>query len=575
MKKAKSELTRAILACREGFVMAAVFSFFINLLQLVSPLYMMQVYDRVLGARSESTLLMLTILMVAMLAVMEVLDFLRSKILVRISNRIDTSLNERLFDAVYERTLRLPQLSRTQPLGDMVTVRQFLTGQGLFAFFDAPWAPLYMLIIFLLHPLLGVIAVAGAVVLFTLALLTEKLTRETLQQANIEQMQANQFAEVNLRNAEVLEAMGMLPGIRRRWHQRHQRMLALQATASDRAGMVSAATKFVRITLQSLILGAGAYLAINQEISPGAMIGASIITGRALAPVEQAIGSWKLLVAARSAYYRLEELFSKLPPRPTPMPLPAPTGSLTVENLIAVPPGSQVPTLRGVNFHVNPGECVGIIGPSAAGKSTLIRCIVGVWQPYAGKIRLDAADLNQWDRVRLGPYVGYLPQDIELFSGTIAENIARFGEIDADLVVEAARMAGVHEMILRLPQGYDTQIGDGGSVLSGGQRQRIGLARALYGHPVLVILDEPNSNLDEEGEGALVQAIAQLRERGSTVLIVAHRPSVLTGVDRILVLRDGQVQMYGPRNEVMARFARPATAVAGSENVAQLKPGVA
>ncbi len=558
----KTELRQALASCREGFVAAGVFSFFINLLMLASPLYMLQVYDRVLGARSESTLLMLTLVLVAMLGVHAGLEYLRSKILVRVSNRIDTALSPRLFDAVYERSLRLPNSSRTQPLQDMLTVRQFLTGQGLFAFFDAPWTPLFIGVIFLFHPLLGWIAVAGTILLFSLAVATEALTRKPLQEANLEQMRASQYAEANLRNAEVAEAMGMLPGIRARWLERHGRMLALQGVASDRAGAVSAITKFARLAVQNIMLGAGAYLAIRHEITPGYMIAGTIVLGRALAPVEQAIGTWKLLVGARSAYHRLDEMFTKLPPRPSPMPLPAPKGDLAVEGLVAVPPGGTAPTLRGVTFAVAAGECVGIIGPSAAGKSTLVRNIVGVWPAYAGKIRLDGADLDQWDRTRLGPHIGYLPQDVELFGGTVAENIARFGAVDADKVVEAATLAGVHEMVLRLPQGYDTQIGEGGSVLSAGQRQRVALARALYGNPALVVLDEPNSNLDDEGENALVRAMAGLRERGATVLIVAHRPSVLVGVDHILVLRDGQVAAFGPRNEVMSRYTRPHAAPA-------------
>jgi len=568
------ELQQAIRSCRDGFLAAGVFSFFINLLMLVSPLYMLQVYDRVLGSRSESTLLMLTILMVGLLAVYGALEYLRSRMLVRISNRIDTAVTPRLFQAVYQRALRLPQASRTQPMTDMLSVRQFLTGTGLFAFFDAPWTPLFVAILFLFHPLLGWIAVGGALVLFALALATEALTRKPLSAANAEQMQAQHFAETNLRNVEVLEAMGMLPGIRERWTRRHQAMLALQAHASDRAGALTSATKFVRLSLQSLMLGAGAWLVIYHEVTPGVMIAASIMLGRALAPVEQAIGTWKLLLSARSAYARLTELFAKLPPESQPMPLPAPTGALAVEGLVTVPPGGQVPTLRGVSFALNAGESVGIVGPSAAGKSTLVRAIVGVWPAYAGKVRLDGADIAQYDRTRLGPHVGYLPQDVELFSGTVAENIARFGTVEADKVVEAATRAGVHDMILRLPQGYDTQIGEGGSVLSAGQRQRVALARALYGNPSLVVLDEPNSNLDDEGEAALVNAMEHLRGQGCTVLIVAHRPSVLMGVDKILVLREGQVQAFGGRTEVMSRFARPMAAPAVAPSGAGASPTI-
>ncbi|WP_114395700.1 type I secretion system permease/ATPase [Oleisolibacter albus] len=580
----KTELKQAIQRCGTGFFAAAVFSFFINMLMLASPLYMLQVYDRVLGARSEATLLMLTLVLTAMLAVHGILEFLRSKILVRVSNRLDAALSPRLFDAVYERSLRLPKSNRTQPLNDLLTLRQFLTGHGLFAFFDAPWTPLFIGVIFLFHPILGAIATVGAIILFALAIATEALTRKPLNQANVEQIQASQYAEANLRNAEVVEAMGMLPGIRQRWLDRHARMLQHQSLASDRAGAVSSLTKFVRLLVQNLMLGAGAYLAIHHELTPGYMIAGTIVLGRALAPVEMAIGSWKLLLGARQAHRRLEDLFAKVPPQLPPMPLPAPTGDLGVESLVAVPPGAEVPTLRGVSFTVRAGESVGIIGPSAAGKSTLVRAIVGIWPAYAGKVRLDGADINRWDRTRLGPHIGYLPQDVELFAGSVAENIARFGAVDADAVVEAARQAGVHEMILHLPAGYDTQIGEGGCVLSAGQRQRVALARALYGKPVLVVLDEPNSNLDDEGETALVRAMAHLRQRGATVLIVAHRPSVLVGVDHILVLRDGQVQAFGPRQEIFARYTRPAQAVSnphqGAAAVAagarpQLQPGAA
>lgn len=569
--KPRTELRQALDECRGGFISAALFSFCINVLILTPSVYMLQVYDRVLTSRSETTLLMLTIIALGMMMVMVVLEMVRSRVLVRIGNRMDQRLNGRLFQAVYERSLRVPLTSRTQPLNDLLTLRQFLTGQGLFAFFDAPWAPFFIVIAFLLHPLIGFIGLGGAILLFAMAILTEVATRRPLEQANQEAMQANLFAENNLRNAEVLEAMGMLPGIQKRWQERHSRMLTLQALASDRAGTISSLTKFIRIALQSLILGAGAWLAIEQIVTPGVMIASSIMLGRAFAPVEQAIGMWKGLLGARSAYRRLEELLTKIPAREKPMELPAPKGNLTIEGVIAVPPGGTAPTLKQVSLAVNAGELVGVIGPSAAGKSTLARVIVGVWPAHAGKVRLDGADIQQMDRVWLGPSIGYLPQDVELFTGTVAENIARFGEIDSDKVIDAATMAGVHEMILRLPKGYDTQLGEAGRALSAGQRQRVGLARALYGTPALVVLDEPNANLDEEGEAALVQALTQLKQRGSTALIIAHRPHVLTVVDKILVMRDGMVQMFGPRNEVMAKFVRPVQAPQPTENVAHLK----
>lgn len=572
--KPKSELRQALDDCRGGFYAAALFSFFINILVLTPSIYMLQVYDRVLTSRSEITLLMLTLIAVGMMAVMAILEMVRSRVLVRVGNRMDEKINSRLFRAVYERSLRVPLTSRTQPLSDLLTLRQFLTGQGLFAFFDAPWAPFFIIIGFLLHPLIGIIGLVGAVLLFIMALLTDLVSRSPLEQANREAMQANLFAENNLRNAEVLEAMGMLPGIQQRWQERHNRMLALQAQASDRAGVISAITKMIRIALQSLILGAGAWLAIEQIVTPGVMIAASIMMGRAFAPVEQAIGMWKGLLAARSSYQRLDELLLRIPAPADPMELPAPNGNLSLEGVVAVPPGSQVPTLKQVTLQVDAGDIVGVIGPSAAGKSTLARVIVGVWPAISGKVRLDGADIMTMDRVRLGPHIGYLPQDVELFTGTVAENIARFGEIDSDKVIEAAQMAGVHDMILRLPKGYDTQLGEAGRALSAGQRQRVGLARALYGCPALVVLDEPNSNLDEEGETALVQALTQLKQRGSTALIIAHRPHVLTAVDKILVMRDGMIQMYGPRSEVMAKFVRPVQAPQKVEAVTQAKQGL-
>jgi ATP-binding cassette subfamily C protein EexD len=376
--------------------------------------------------------------------------------------------------------------------------------------------------------------------------------------ANNMAVAAGNFVTSNLRNAEALEAMGMLGPIQQRWLERHKGVLSLQALASDRAGLLTATSKILRMLLQSLVLGLGAYLAIEHVTTPGVMIAAMILSGRALAPIDQLIGTWRQFVSARTAYGRLRELLKTVPVRPRRMSLPPPRGDLLVEQTVATPPGAGAPVLKGISFAAAAGESVGIIGPSAAGKSTLARVVLGVWSLQAGKVRIDGADVSQWNRDELGPHVGYLPQDIELFDGTVSENIARFGTVDADKVVEAARKAGVHEMILRLPKGYDTPIGEGGAVLSGGQRQRVGLARALYGDPVLVVLDEPNSNLDDQGELALLQAMAALKAAGQTLLIISHRPNVLSGVDKILVLREGQVQTFGPRDQVLAQFARPA-----------------
>ncbi len=544
-------------------MVAGLFSFVINGLLLVSPVYMLQVYDRVLSSGSEATLLALTIVAVGLLGVMAILHLFRARILVRIGARLDQMLSDRLFAAVFDRQLKRPQIQRAQPLNDLNTLRQFITGQGLFAFFDVPWTPMFLIVLYLIHPFLGTIAAIGGLVLLILTVLNEMVTRRRIGRASGEQIAASSFAETSLRNAEALEAMGMLGGVSRRWHDRHRRMLAYQAQASDAAGVLVSLIKFVRVVIQTLMLGGGALLAIQGIISPGFMIAGSIIAGRALAPIEQAVGSWSGFVSARLAFYRIEELLASFPPTPQGMDLPPPVGKVSFESVVAVPPGGTAPTLRGISFEIQPGEVIGVVGPSAAGKSTLARLITGVWQPFSGKVRIDGADLLTWPRARIGPSIGYLPQDIELFDGTIAENIARFGTVDPPRVIEAARNAGVHEMILALPRGYDTQIGDGGSQLSGGQKQRMGLARALFGDPAILVFDEPNSNLDEEGEACLIEAIRRLKDAGRTIVIIAHKPSVLVHVDKVMVMRDGVMVMFGPRADVMARVTRPVLAAVG------------
>ena len=552
------ELQKALRTCQGSFLFAGFFSLFINLLMLAPAIYMLQVYDRVLNSRSESTLLLLTLLLAMLFVVMGGLELVRSRILVRVGARLDVLLNERLFNAVFDRTLRGLGPASPQPLHDLGSLRQFLTGNGLFAFFDAPWVPVYIAVLFVMHPYFGWLTLGGAVLLSILAVANELVTQKPLGMANNMAVAAGSFVTSNLRNAEALEAMGMLGPIQERWLQRHKAVLSLQALASDRAGLLTATSKILRMLLQSLVLGLGAYLAIEHVTTPGVMIAAMILAGRALAPIDQLIGTWRQFVSARTAYGRLRELLKTVPVRPRRMSLPPPRGDLLVEQAVATPPGAGAPVLKGISFAAAAGESVGIIGPSAAGKSTLARVVLGVWPLQAGKVRIDGADVSQWNRDELGPHVGYLPQDIELFDGTVSENIARFGTVDPDKVVGAARKAGVHELILRLPKGYDTPIGEGGAVLSGGQRQRVALARALYGDPVLVVLDEPNSNLDDQGELALLNAIAALKAASRTVLIISHRPSVLSGVDKILVLREGQVQTFGPRDQVLAQFARPA-----------------
>jgi ATP-binding cassette subfamily C exporter for protease/lipase len=534
------------------FFTAGVFSFFVNALMLVPAIYMLQVYDRVLVSRNEMTLYMLTLIVLGFYVLMGSLEWLRSRLMVQAGLKLDAELNGKVLSSAFRQSLRQSSTNADQPLGDLNAVRQFLTGNGLFAFFDAPWAPLFIAVIFLLHPLLGLVSLIGALVLLGLALLTEHRTQKPLAAANAAGIAANQFATNSFRNAEVIEAMGMFPALRGRWYALHSKMLALQAVASDRAGSISAVTRVSRISLQSLILGFGALLVIDGKITPGAMIAASILMGRALAPVEQAIGAWKQLVGARGAYGRLKKLLGEHEPSESSISLPPPRGEFRVENVIAAAPGGSVPILKGISLVIPKGAVVGVIGPSGSGKSTLARLLVGIWGAAGGKVRLDGADVYAWDKAELGPWVGYLPQDVELFEGSVAENIARFGELDSEAIVRAATQAGVHDMILHLPAGYDTPIGNAGCALSGGQRQRIALARALYGNPSVVVLDEPNSNLDDVGEAALVNALKQLKAEGKTIVLITHRTSVLSVIDLLLVLRDGQVQGYGPPAEVLA-----------------------
>ena len=556
----RTELAEILFSFRKAFYTAGLFSMFINVIGLVPSIYMLQVYDRVLQSRNVTTLIMLTVIMLGFYLMLGMLELARSKLLIRIGAQLDMKLNSRVFVASFEKNLKRAGGNAGQALGDLTNVRQFLTGNGLFAFFDAPWAPIYLVVIFFFNPWLGMFALFAALILFSLAWATELSTRKPLAEATQIAASANNYATNNLRNAEVIEAMGMLDNLRHRWLQKQMRFLSLQNEASDKAASISAATKSVRIAVQSLVLGGGALLVIEGQLTPGGMIAASILLGKALQPVEMAIGVWKQLLGARTAYHRLEELLQEHPERPSGMELPAPAGRLLLEDVMAAAPGSQALILKQVGFNVAPGEIVGVIGPSASGKSTLARLLVGVWPTLGGKVRLDGADIYTWDKNLLGPSVGYLPQDIELFEGTIAENIARFGDVDADQVVEAAKLAGVHDMILRFPNGYDTQIGDSGSVLSGGQRQRIAFARAIYGNPSFVVLDEPNSNLDDVGEAALVRAIQELKRRGTTVILITHRTSIISVVDKLLLLVDGVMQLYGPRDQVLLAIQQRAQA---------------
>lgn len=552
-----SDLRLALRASKRGFIAVGFFSLFVNLLMLTPPIYMLQIYDRVVASRSMDTLLFLTALVVFLFAVMGTLQFVRSRILVRVGNQIDGYLSERVYSAMFTMGIKDATHRTAQPLSDFTTVRQFLTGNGVFAFFDAPWLPVYIAILFMFHPSFGWFAIAAAVILFVIAVINERSTRKLLMEANGENVRAQELANSNVRNAEVLHAMGMLPQIMGRWHKQHQEFLAKQSIASDRAGVFTNISKTLRLLFQSLILGLGAYYVVLNEMSAGVMIAGSILLGRALAPLDLLIGSWQGFTSARSAYKRLDELLEAVPARQRRMSLPAPRGSVGLENLFIVPPGAKLPAIRGANFTVEPGEHIGIIGPSAAGKSSLARAVVGVWPAANGAVRIDDANIAHYNADELGPHIGYLPQDIELFDGSVGENIARFDpDRRAEDIVAAAKKAGVHEMILQLPNGYDTVIGSNAGALSGGQRQRVGLARALYGDPRVVVLDEPNSNLDEKGEEALANTLTQLKQEGVTLFVVSHRKALLRAVDKLLVLKEGTVHMYGPRDEVMMKLTQ-------------------
>jgi len=559
----ENSLKAALKACKGSFISVGVFSFFVNALMLVPSFYMLQVYGRVVTSGSISTLVMLTIIMAVLMITMGSLEWARSRVMVRVSTKLDVMLSRQVYRASFKRALDSGGMDASaQPLNDLTGLRQFLTSNGLFAFFDAPWLPIYIGVMFLFHPWFGWLAIASAIILLLLAFANEKLTGKALAEANRQNIAASLYTTKNLRNAEVIESMGMLETLMARWAQRQKKVLLLQSQASDSGGTISSISKTFRTFVQSLVLGLGAYLAVKHELNPGLMIAGSILLGRALAPIDMIIGSWKGFISARSQYTRLNEILDKQLAEPERMSLPSPKGEVRVENLIISAPGSKAPIIRNVSFAAAAGSIVGVIGPSASGKSTLARALLGVWAPQHGVVRLDGADVNAWDKRELGPHLGYLPQDIELFEGTVGDNIARFGDIDAAKVVEAARIAGVHEMILQLPDGYDTVIGGDGVNLSGGQRQRIGLARALYGDPRLIVLDEPNSNLDEVGERALAAALRALKARGATVFVITHRTSILDQLDRLLVLRDGAIALYGPRELVVAELNKQQNAQA-------------
>lgn len=547
------ELREALKTIRHYFIYAGLFSAAVNILMLTPIIYMLQVYDRVISSGSLSTLTMLTLLMAFLMIAMGGFEWVRSMILIAASNRIEKQLNRRVFDATFKNALLSGGGGNSgQPLTDLSSLRQFLTGNGLFAFFDAPWFPIYVALMFVFHTWFGVVAIIAGIVMVALAWTNEVVTTRKLKDANTKANRVQSQINGSLRNAEVIAAMGMTDDIRRKQEQQTDEVLTLQTDASRSAGALTSLSKTFRMLVQSLILGLGALLALQQEISPGMMIAGSLLLGRALAPIDLLVGTWKGFSVARAQYDRLGQLLERIPMESEHMALPDPKGQLSLEQVAVVPPGSRVPVVKGVSLELAAGEALGIVGPSASGKSTLARAILGIWPLMSGKVRLDGADIAGWDRGLLGPHIGYLPQDIELFDGTISENICRFGDMDSEKIVAAAQLAGVHEMILRLPDGYDTVIGGTGGALSGGQRQRIGLARAVYGQPTLLVLDEPNSNLDDQGERELVSAIQRIKSQGCTIIVISHRTMVLHSMDKMLVMKEGVPVSFGPKDQVLA-----------------------
>jgi len=546
-------LARAVRTCQAGFWAVGAFSFVINALILVVPLYTLQLFDRVLSSRSVDTLYMLTMAAIGLLLIQALLDGVRSRILVRLGLKLETNLSGPALAATIDAAARTGRPS-AQSLRDVSEVRQVLASPSLYALFDAPWAPVFLVVLFLLHPMVGAVALVGTVVLVGLAALNILVTTRTHAAANSAAIGAFENVQSYVRNAHAIRAMGMRTSLVGRWMQEMTRVLSLTALTAERSALISAASKFCRMTLQIAVMGVGVSLVLVNELTPGAMIAGSIIMGRALMPVEQAIAGWKGWVSGFAAYRRLKAQLGDIVEQPPSVALPAPTGKLTADQVSYLAPGLDRPILRGISFRIDAGEAVGLIGPSGSGKSTLARLMVGVLAPATGRLQLDGADVAAWQDAGLGRHVGYLPQDVQLFAGTVRDNIARMTDAPGEMVLEAARMAGVHELIAGLPKGYDTVIGEGGVMLSGGQQQRIALARALFGDPPLVVLDEPDSNLDPDGHRALSAALDELYGRDRTLIIITHRPGILRHVDRLMLIRDGRLEDDGERDAVLARL---------------------
>ena len=547
----RSELAKVLHQFKREFIWVGLFSLLANLLMLSPTLYMLQIYDRVLISQSELTLVFLSVIILFFFAVMAFSEWLRSRLLVQAGLRLDQELNSRVFNASFEAFLRRTQQNPTEAFSNLTNLRQFLTGNGIIAFFDAPWTPIYIAVVFILHPLLGLLSIVFSAIQIYLAIWSSRASKHGSEALTKAETKSRAYLQSKLKNAEPVEAMGMLTNLRERWLALHQDQHHKASHASHQQHRQQAIVKFIRYTMQSLTLGAAALLVIRGEISAGAMIAANVLMSRALQPLDLIVGSWSGFIQARKAFESLESILKQYPEKSTELELAAPSGKISLKKLTALTPKLDREILKGLKAEFLPGQVTVIIGPSGSGKSTLARCLVGIWPDIQGSVLLDNTPIFKWDREQLGPHIGYLPQDIELFDGSIAENIARFYELDSEKVIEAAKKSGIHEMVLRFPRGYDTPIGEAGSLLSGGQRQRIGLARAMYGNPQIMVLDEPNANLDDVGERALVEAIQSMKQTGKTVFLITHRLNILSIADQILVMRDGKISHHGPRDEVL------------------------
>jgi ATP-binding cassette subfamily C exporter for protease/lipase len=549
-------IREVLYAFRKESLIVGIFSMVANLLMLMPTIYMLQVFDRVMVSQSEMTLLVVSLITAFMFGMMAFAEWSRSRVLVRAGVRLDDQLSTRVFNGVYESYLRQSKENPSRAFADLTELRQFITGNGTIAFFDTPWTPIYIAVLFLLHPFLGYMAIVFVIVHGLLALLGHSQTLAPNEKAMAAQADEMKFLQSKVRSAEVLEALGMTENLRERWLRKRLQTMRAHGASQSLSHKLAGFSKFIRYTQQSLSLGAGAYLVILGELTPGAMIAANILTTRALAPIDLLVTSWKQFISAREAFRRLEGLMIRFPNRDRALTRMAPEGAVRLASVVATAEGRQDPILKGIDYLAPAGTVTVVLGPSGSGKSTLARVVVGIWPQVAGEVLLDERPISGWDRDELGPHIGYLPQDIELFDGPIAENIARFGEVESEKVVAAAKATGLHEMILRMPRGYDTSIGEAGRILSGGQRQRIALARAVYGDPRLVVLDEPNANLDDVGEKALMQAVMLMKQQGKTIFLISHRPQVMAVADRLLILADGKVQASGPKNGVLAALTK-------------------